>query len=242
MSRPLLFCLLLLLPSAVTALDAVVIAAEQQRIAPLPLPERIAHWAAFFVGTPYDTDPLGLYVRRRAIVADDAMDCMYHLFRSVELARSRTPAEAVEAALALRFHHHGVLRDGAVTNYDDRFEYGEDMLRSGRWGRDVTKELGATVEIAGARGVPTYRILPPSTLQAGLDRLHSGDMLYFVKPPERRVRGEVVGHLGVVRREGATVWLLHAAGRKGQGGAVGRVALSDYLDAMPFAGVMVGRF
>ncbi len=239
--RYLLLLLTLLTPCAYAA-ETDALAAEQLRIARLPLGDRIAHWAAYFVGTPYDTDPLGRYVRRQVIVADDAMDCMYHLFRSVELAQSRTPAEAVDAALRLRFHHRGELRDGLVSNYDDRFEYAEDMLRSGRWGREVTATLGSTLAVPGARGVASYDVLPPQALAAHADRLRNGDILYFVKRPEKRLRGEVVGHLGVVQREGGNFWLIHAAGRKEAGGSVRRVELKAYLEAMPFIGVMVGRF
>ncbi|MGD0282265.1 MAG: hypothetical protein ABSB95_07890, partial [Dissulfurispiraceae bacterium] len=95
--------------------------------------ERIAVFAERFVGTPYDTDPLGTYVRQAVIVADEKVDCMYLVFRAVELALSSSPAEAVQAALQKRFHTKGVVTDGKVVNYDDRFAYGEDMISSGKW-------------------------------------------------------------------------------------------------------------
>jgi hypothetical protein len=66
----------------------------QAYAAELPLPRRIAYWAGRFIGTPYDPDPLGLYVRTNRIVADEAVDCMYHTFRSAELAMTTTPADA----------------------------------------------------------------------------------------------------------------------------------------------------
>jgi len=68
-------------------------------------------------------------------VADERVDCMYLTFRAVELALSYSPEEAVQIALEKRFHSKGVLKDGQIMNYDDRFEYGEDMIESGKWGR-----------------------------------------------------------------------------------------------------------
>ncbi len=103
--------------------------------------ERIAFWADYFVGTPYDKDPLGEYVTRKAIVADERVDCMYLVFRSVELALSSSPAGAQQTALDKRFHTKGVLDGGTVVNYDDRFQYGEEMIDSGKWGREITGEL-----------------------------------------------------------------------------------------------------
>ena len=56
-----------------------------------PIGERIALWAEKFTGVPYDSDPLGEYVSKATIVADERMDCMYLTFRVVELALSHTP-------------------------------------------------------------------------------------------------------------------------------------------------------
>ncbi len=36
-----------------------------------PVGERIVFWAEKFIGIPYDTDPLGEYVSKGAIVADE---------------------------------------------------------------------------------------------------------------------------------------------------------------------------
>src|SRR5512136_2955395 len=87
--------------------------------------ERMAFWAEKFLGVPYDRDPQGVYVTRSAIVADDAVDCMYLTFQSVELALSRTPEEAIQVALDRRFQTRGILQEDKVLNYDDRFQYGE---------------------------------------------------------------------------------------------------------------------
>jgi hypothetical protein len=101
-----------------------------------PIGERIAFWAEKFIGVPYDTDPLGEYVSKATIVADDRVDCMYLTFRAAELALSHTHEEAIQIALEKRFHSKGILKDGWVFNYDDRFEYGEDMIESGKWGME----------------------------------------------------------------------------------------------------------
>src|SRR5512139_3550517 len=44
------------------------------------LAERIALWAEKFVGTPYDPDPMGEYVSKAAVVADERVDCMYLIY------------------------------------------------------------------------------------------------------------------------------------------------------------------
>jgi hypothetical protein len=218
------------------------IASRQMEIAGLPVGERIALWAESFVGTPYDPDPLGEYVRREVIVADERVDCMYHTFRSVELAVSNTPEDAVRAALGLRFREAGALVDGKVSNYDTRFEYAVDMLRSGKWGRDVTAELAATIEVPGARGHKALRVISGDMVKDAARKMKSGDIVYFIKHPSRRVVGEIVGHLGIIRREGGVVYLIHASGKKKQGGEVRKLPLTDYAADMPFLGIAVGRF
>ena len=216
----------------------------EHRAAGLRTPgERIAFFAGAFVGTPYDPDPLGAYVSRKAIVADDRVDCMYYVFRSTELALSNTPAEARNAALDLRFLHKGKLGPrGEVLNYEDRFQYGEDMLRSGKWGRDVTSSLGKMVKVKGSRGIKYVRVLPRGRVSAALAGLRNGDIIYFVKDPARRSAGEIIGHMGILEIEGDKVWLLHASGSKGRdGGAVKKVLFQGYTERMPFIGIMVGR-
>jgi hypothetical protein len=214
-----------------------------REVAGLPLGERIARIAESFVGTPYDPDPQGSYVTRRAIVADDRVDCMYLTFRAVELALGGSPAEAEALALALRFRTHGRVEGGTVLNYEDRFEYGMDMLASGKWGEDVTRALlpGSTVEVAGSRGHATVAMLPRERVAEALPAFLSGDIVYFVKRPARRVVGEIVGHMGIVRREGDEVYLIHASGGKGGGGEVVKLPLAEYARTMPFVGIVVGR-
>lgn len=218
------------------------VAALQKELTGLPIGDRIAMWAEEFVGTPYDPDPLGEYVTRKAVVADERVDCMYHTFRSVELAMSNSPVEAVELALDKRFKTAGVIKNGRVINYEERFEYAMDMLLSGKWGRDVTAELAATIEIPGARSIGPVAIIPASRIPGAEKGIRSGDVLYFVKEPGKRTVGEIIGHLGIAKREGGSVWLIHASGRKNGHGMVKKVLLSDYTRAMPFIGIKVSRF
>jgi cell wall-associated NlpC family hydrolase len=221
----------------------------QSFAAELPLGKRIAYWAGRFINTPYDPDPLGLYVRTNRIVADEKVDCMYHTFRSVELAMTSTPAEAIEKARDLRFIDQGKLVDGLVQNYDSRFQYGEDMVYSGKWGKNITAELGTTKRIPGSRGRDEVEVLPKETLmRKSLQRqLMDGDIIYWIKDPKKRVVEEIVAHLSTVRVKSGKPYLIHAAGSKDSagkpgGGAVKEVPFSDYVRDMRFIGAFVTRF
>jgi len=211
-----------------------------------PTGEKIAFWAQNFIGLPYDPDPQGEYVTRAVIVADERVDCMYLTFRAVELALSCSPEEAIQIALNKRFHNRGILREGKVANYEDRFQYGEDMIESRKWGKEITSKLGRTVRIPGCREKEFFEILPTSEILKGRGKLKSGDLLFFMKSPEKRLAEEGVGHIGIVKVEGKgtlkRIYLIHACGRKNQGGAVKKVRLTDYLSQMPFVGVRVTRF
>ena len=214
-----------------------------------PIGEKIAFWAEKFIGIPYDTDPLGEYVSKATIVADERVDCMYLTFRTVELALSHSPEEAIQIALEKRFHSKSVLKDGQVMNYDDRFEYGEDMIESGKWGKDITSEIGRIMKIKGSRGRDFVEALPSTELLNGIKRLKSGDIIFFVKKPEKRKAGEIIGHIGIIRAEKSQkdggksgVYLIHASGIKGKGGVVKKVLLKDYLSKMDFIGVRITRF
>jgi hypothetical protein len=226
---------------------------EIQKLEPLlrgkPIGEKIVFWAEKFMGVPYDTDPLGEYVSRATIVADERVDCMYLTFRAVELALSHTPGEAIQVALDKRFHSRGVLKHGQVMNYDDRFEYGEDMIESGKWGKEITSEIGKITKIRGSRGRDFVEILSADTLLKGSRNLRSGDIIFFVVKPEKRKVGEIIGHMGftkVERRPGdpelRDVYLIHASGTKRKGGVVKKVLLREYLSKMPFMGAKITRF
>jgi hypothetical protein len=242
----LVFWLLILLSGASLALSPGEVDPTFRLLRNGPVGEKISLWAEKFLGTPYDRDPRGAYVTRAEIVADDEVDCMYLTFRAVELALSRSPEEAIQVALAKRFHTRGILQNGKVLNYDDRFQYGEDMIRSGKWGKDITSQVGRTAKIRGSRGYDSYEVLPPHEMARKKERLRSGDILFFFKIPETRVVDEGVGHMGIVKVEGKEsekkIFLIHAGGTKNSGGTVKKVLLLDYLSAMPFVGVKVTRF
>jgi hypothetical protein len=210
------------------------------------LGDRIAFWAESFVGTPYDKDSQGVYVSRAVIVADEKMDCMYLTFRAVELALSQNPEEAVQIALQKRFHSRGILKEGKVVNYDDRFEYGEDMIASGKWGKEITCQIGRTTRIQGSRGKDFWEILPSEELMREMEKLKSGDLLFFMKSPKKRTMDEGVGHIGIVKTEEVagrrTVYVVHASGLKNKGGAVKKILLPEYISRMPFIGVKITRF
>jgi len=203
--------------------------------------ERIAFWAEQFIGTPYDPDPLGEYVRKNVLVADERVDCMYHAFRSVELALGKDPEDSLTVALDKRFYGKGLVDNGKVSNYADRFRYGEGMIESGKWGREITSELGETVMIKGARGRERVAMIRKHEIQNMLNRLQSGDLVFFVKDPKKRVSGEIIGHIGIIKIEEEKTYLVSAFGRKNRGGTVRKIPLSDYSTGMPFAGIRVSR-
>ena len=242
----LLFWLMILFPGTPLALSSTEVDQVFFLLRNKPLGEKISIWAEKFVGVPYDRDPQGVYVTRSAIVADDAVDCMYLTFRSVELALSRTPEEAIQVALDKRFQTRGILMEDKVLNYDDRFQYGEDMIRSGKWGKDITRQVGRTARIRGSRDYDFYEVLSPHEMARKREKLRSGDILFFFKIPEKRAVEEGVGHIGIVKTEredsGKKIFLIHAGGSKSSGGSVKKVLLVDYLSAMPFIGVKVTRF
>lgn len=228
----------------VFAMDNIDIAAYQKEISGRPVGERIALWAERFVNTPYDPDPMGEYVTKKVIVADGRVDCMYLTFRAVELALSHTPEEAIAVALDKRFINKGITKDGLVSNYEDRFQYGEDMLYSGKWGRDITPELGKLIHVKGSRGKERVELISRRYIKRGeaaVSALKNGDLIFFVKAPSKRLTEEIVGHIGIIKKEGDSLYLIHAGGTKNKGGAVKKVVFMDYVETMPFVGIMAGR-
>lgn len=205
--------------------------------------DRIAFWAEQFVGNPYDKDPIGEYVSRAVIEADERVDCMYLTFRAAELAFSSSYHQAVENALYLRFHSKGVLdENGKVVNYDDRFQYGIDMVRSGKWGKDVTAVIGKTRSIPGERGIDRIEIVDRASAVRSVERIRNGDIIFFVKDPSKRKVGEIIGHIGIASVSRAGTFLIHASGVKNKDGMVKKVDLGKYFETMPFAGIVVTRF
>ncbi|MFZ6006907.1 MAG: hypothetical protein ACOYU2_04535 [Nitrospirota bacterium] len=207
-----------------------------------PVGERIAFWAERFVGAPYDIDPIGEYVARGVIVADERVDCMYLTFRAVELALSNNPAEAIEIALDKRFHTKGILKDNKVVNYYDRFEYGEDMIFSRKWEKEITSEIGRVTKIKGSRGLDSIDMLPLGELMKEMQKLKTGDIIFFIKNPGKRISEEIVGHIGIIKIENKKIYLIHAGGIKSKGGVVKKVLFKDYIKSMPFIGAKITRF
>lgn len=236
------------------------IASYQKEIADRPIGERIALWAERYVGTPYDPDPLGEYVTKKVIVADERVDCMYLSFRTVELATGHTPEEAIQIALDKRFIDRGILKGDVVINYDDRFQYGEDMLDSRKWGREITGDVGPVTFVKGSRGRGQVEMVSKEAVikifeEQGKPPLKSGDFIFFIKSPEKRMADEIIGHIGIIKLEGNALYLIHASGRKNRkasegsmsfwgdgGGEVKKMLFYDYVSSMPFVGVRVSRF
>jgi hypothetical protein len=212
-----------------------------------PVGEKIVFWAEKFIDTPYDPDPKGAYVTRSAIVADDTVDCMYLVFRCVELAFSNSPQQAINVALIKRFFTHGVLQNNKVINYDERYQYGEDMITSGKWGKEITNNLGITEKILGTRDHAYWEILPSSELIANINILKSGDLIFFILDPKKRSAVNAsVGHMGIIdvelEQEKKIVYLIHAHGHKNKPDKVVKVPLTEYIENSPFIGVQITRF
>jgi hypothetical protein len=242
MARLVLFFLLLFPVFSYAAMPNEEIAVLQRAIAGWHAGERIAFWAEKFVDTPYDPDPLGEYVRKNVVVADDRVDCMYLTFRSVELAFGKDPDAAISVALDKRFVTRGRIGDGKVLNYEDRFRYGEDMIDSRKWGTEITSDLGQPEEMPGVRGRETVSFLTVEVALKGLDLLENGDIVFFVNSPDKMPEAGIIGHMGIIKREEDTVYLIHASGRKNYSGKVKKVLFRDYLQTMPFVGIRVTRF
>ena len=203
--------------------------------------ERLVFYAESFVGTSYDAIPIGKYVQDGVIIDDTSFDCMSHTFRSLELALSNNEEEALENALWVRFLKRGERVGNNVKTYDKRFEYGEDMALSGKFGRLVSYQIG-DLEITYSEryksGVP---FIPFKNLK--ISNLQTGDIIYFTKKEERRKVGEIVGHLGIIKNENGLVYLIHASGVKNKGGEVKKVLLENYLKERQniFEGVLITR-
>lgn len=210
------------------------------------IPERITFWAEHFIGTPYDTEPIGIYVKESKIVVDDKVDCMYLTFRSIELAHASTPEEALDAALDVRFLEKGQRNGNTIISYKDRFQYGEDMAFSNKYGRNVTSEIGKTTSIPGSRHNNNVSILKTSEVVKNLDHFKTGDIVFLVKNIEKRKVGEIVEHIGILKKENGNLFLIHASGTKGKHGKgkVEKVFFDKYLEEKYpfFIGVIVTRF
>lgn len=213
--------------------------------------EKIAFYANSFIDTPYDRVPIGLYVQNKKIIVDNEVDCMYLVFRATELAfADGDNKKAIQIGLDKRFHTHGLLdNNGHVVNYQDRFEYSEDMIASGKWGDSVFSRNEMT-QMPGSRMYKTFFYLPKDVLlkkQEFLSRIQKGDIIFLVKDPKKRSKTqEIIAHLGIADVVNNDVYLIHASGWKGLNkpqGRVKKVLLKDYLLEMSkFVGVYITRF
>jgi len=238
----------------------------QNRIAAwrgLPVGERVAHWARLYASrhdNVYCFGPKpGGYTAESLLVQDYKHDCVSLFYRTTELARAASTEDALRIAFRTRFQGADAAQwpspTGAVS-YDDpaHLDYSEDMLRTGIWGRDVTSEVGAAVpDATGSSRYPpgSYAFIPKGRLR--YKNLRSGDLLYFVLDEKnekaralREQYGLLVGHQGIVDRDGDTVYLVHAAQSDLPGVYTGnrvvRVPLRTYLARVErFKGVMISR-
>lgn len=230
---------------------------------PLPVGTRVAHWAQFFLDQGRSQYLFGLapggYVAESLLVQDFRQDCVLFSYRCSELARARDAQGAILEALATRFaatSPDSVVSAAGGVNYDHpaHLDYSLDMVRSGRWGRDVTRDVGvAVIDSVGTSRYPggSFSYIPSAQLRLG--RLADGDLLYFVfdeKHPHgekmRREYGLVIGHQGIVQLQGDTVSLIHAAQSdlRGEyrGKRIVRVPLATYLRRVDsFKGIIVTR-
>lgn len=241
MQRILVIALTFLPSLAVAFMSADEISGLQRATVGWDVGERIAFWAEQFVDVPYDTDPLGDYVRKNLIVADEYVDCMYLTFRAVELALGKDPADSEARALEKRFHRKGIVADGKVVNYEDRFRFGEDMIGSGKWGREITSELGQIDTVQGKECGERVSMIPRQGIPMVLAGLKNGDIIFFVKEPAMRMKGEIIGHIGIIKREQDAVYLISAFGQKNKGGKVKKALFSAYSAEMSFVGIKATR-
>jgi hypothetical protein len=211
------------------------------------LQNEIIQCANSFLGAPYDQKPIGEYVDKKVIVYDDEVDCMYFVFRCTEIAIAKTNnLDPIEVAKTQRFKTLGIVENTIVQNYDNRFDYAEDMTISEKWGKNVSATVGKISTIAGTRMHKTFEYVAKEDIN--YSTFQNGDIIFFVKNPEKRVVDEIIAHLGFVEVANNQVYLIHASGAKRKvkeekpTGEVKKVLLKEYLvDKTNFIGVVVKR-
>ena len=217
------------------------------------LGNKIVRYANSFIGTPYDRIPIGLYVQSRKLIIDDEIDCMYLVFRSIPLALADGDnKKAFDIACDKMFHDKCKTdKDSLVTNYENRFDYGEDMIYSGKWGKSIYSDNEMSV-MAGSRHYKRFHYIKSQDFinsKKLQQRVQNGDILFLVKHPELRSpkTHAAIGHLGIleVGRDGE-IHLIHASGVKRYDvpqGKVIKVKLTDYLQEKKakWAGIYITR-
>jgi hypothetical protein len=229
----------------------------------LPVGTRVARWAQLFAArtdNAYCFGPkAGGYVGDSLLVQDHKFDCVLLFYRCTELARATAPRDAILLGLGTRFaggNPAQVVGARGTVDYGSpaHLDYSEDFAATGLWGRDVTREIGKAVadEVGTDRYPAGSRFYLP-TANVAAARLQNGDLLFFVLNEKhegaRKLRqqyGLLIGHQGIVHREGDAVTVIHAANSDltgvYQGNRVVEVPLATYLQRVDrFKGIMVSR-
>jgi hypothetical protein len=230
----------------------------------LPTAERVGLWARRFEEAEQSRYLFGLaeggYVSEGLIVSDHIHDCVSLTYRVSELARSANSKAALRMALGTRFagaELDSIVDQDGRANYDraEHLDYSLDMIRTGHWGRDITRELtGAARDGVGSSryAADSFYFLPQRDLVE--NELREGDIVWLVLNPHhegarklRKEYGLVVGHIGIIIVEEGRPWLVHAASSplEGfyEGGRVVKVPLVDYLERVErFYGIIATRF
>ncbi|MBQ7552061.1 MAG: DUF1460 domain-containing protein [Rickettsiales bacterium] len=225
---------------------------------------KIDKYARRFIGTKYDKIDIGAYVKNRVIIYDTEVDCMYLVFRVIELAVANGDEQkAINFALDNRFHTKGKLdADGKVMNYGERYQYSEDVIADGKFGKSIFTN-NEMQEIQGERMHTKWFQLPiedvinnaviknhnlNQTNERIFDRIETGDIVFFIRKKELREVGEIIAHLGILEKtKNGNVYVIHASGKKDpewKDAGVIRVRLDKYLKQKKnkFSGVYITRF
>ena len=189
---------------------------------------------------------------------------MYLVFRVIELAVANGDEQkAINFALDNRFHTKGKLdTDGKVMNYGERYQYSEDVIADGKFGKSIFTN-NEMQEIQGERMHTKWFQLPiedvinnvviknynfNQTNKRIFDRIKTGDVVFFIRKKELRKVGEIIAHLGILEKtKNGNVYVIHASGKKDpewKDAGVVRVRLDKYLKNKinKFAGVYITRF
>ncbi len=227
-----------------------------------PVGERIAFWADTFYKDGrarylFGLDPGG-YVTDGRIVDDFATDCVLFLYRTTELGRSSSAREAIQFAFGTRLFgasvDSAIFPDGRV-RYDHpaHLDYSEDILKSGIWGKDVTASIGPVQADPGSDRCPPGSLLYVPKDKINYWALSPGDVVFFVTDEKsakgtdsRSGKGGLIGHIGIIVREGDEPYLIHAAKTPligfYEGGRIEKIPLKTYLDRIDsFKGIAVAR-
>ena len=158
--------------------------------------------------------------------------------------------KAFDIACDKMFHDKCKLdKDNLVTNYENRFDYSEDMISSGKWGKSIYANEEMSV-MTGSRHYKRFYYVKSNDFinsKKMQQRVQSGDILFLFKFPEKRSKSqEAIGHLGILEVKNGEIYFIHASGNKRfdlPQGKVVKVKLTDYLAGKKdkWAGIYVTR-